>query len=220
MFFSWHLPNTRSIIWSMGDTWEEDRLARRDEYAIKHRLKINQLDSERWNYLQSANRALMEELGPLAIKFRQAISQIASLGWVSTEQTLRQAYTHLSNQSLLTILSPQLGGEINSDYISDKSKEDELFGTAVACISGINRCIRDCNQIRALLYEFEIGLYRHVYPDTTMEGHIRWGETATIVDTDGRTHVLNQPSNPSLLKEISFDLSISALRLWKAADYL
>jgi hypothetical protein len=199
----------------MGDDWEEDRLARRDEYAESHRLKLNQFDSDEWNFLNEAQEALMNELVSYSAKFRNGMSQIAALTWVSPEQTLRQAYVTLSDQSLLPSFTSDDASMV-SDFISKKSFESEIFGIAVASISGINRCIRGYNDVRLKLYKVTMAHYRGVFPDTSMAGKMRWGETSSLETTDGKVHLLNKLSEPNPLEEISLDSSISNLLTWRA----
>lgn len=201
----------------MGDDWEEDRLARRDDFAEAHRIKLNQFDSDEWNFLIEAQEALMAQLVSYTVKFRNSMNQIAALTWITPEQTLRQAYVTLSGQSLLPSFSSDDASMLN-EYISKKSLESEIFGVAVACVSGINRCIRDYNDIRSKLYKVTMAHYRVVFPAASMAGKMRWGETSSIETTDGKVHLLNKPSESTPLDEISLDLSISKLLTWRAIE--
>jgi hypothetical protein len=201
----------------MGDDWEEDRLARRDEYSKRHRLRLDPLQSEEWNFLNQAQEALMNELIDLSSSFRQALDKVAALSWVSSTHTLRQAYGVLTSQSMLPTLSYAKSSSI-SGFISSKSEEGKSFGYAVASVSSINRCIRDYNNVRSKLYKVTMSYYRKMFPDTTLAGKMRWGESSSLETTDGKVHPLNKLSEPISLKEISLDLSISNLQEWRAVE--
>jgi hypothetical protein len=60
--------------------------------------------------------------------------------------------------------------------------------------------------------------YRKMFPDTTLAGKMRWGESSSLETTDGKVHPLNKLSEPISLKEISLDLSISNLQQWRAVE--
>jgi hypothetical protein len=199
----------------MGDDWEEDRLARREEYAKAHRLKLDQLESEEWIFLNEAQESLMIELIELTTSFRRILDKLAALTWVSPGHTLRQEYVALNNQSLLPSLSYAKASPMKG-FISYKSGESQLFGNVVAGVSAINRCIRDYNSVRSKIYKTTMTHYKKVFPDTTLAGRMRWGETSSLETADGKVYPLEKLSEPITLEEISLDLNISSLQKWRA----
>jgi hypothetical protein len=206
----------------MGDAWEEERLERRDEYSERHRLKLTKAESDQWYFLNHAQEALMNEMTVFTKTFKAALAEIQELDWVPDGLSLRQIYVKLTSRSLLpgSNLSDArdisewvaLGAEHIGGIIAMKAAESEPFGLAVSSIAGVNRCINDYNSVRDAQFQLSETLYLRVFPFTGLDvKHIRWGETTSVETTDEQVHLLNLPSRPESLREISLDLSIKDL---------
>jgi len=226
----------------MGDAWEEERLERRDAYAVKHRLVLSQSESDYWNYLIVSEVALMDELTDFTKRFRAAMGEIQTMHWVEPGHTLRQAYGKIANRNLLPGARLSLTDDIGDllptarllptddiaqflafgsssivEWIADQSKDILRFGDAVASVAGINLCIRNHNRVRRAIFELSTTFYGNAFNASRSSTQFGWGETTSLETAEGELHLLPEPSEPQPLNEISLDLTIGELTTWKAA---
>lgn len=209
------------MILSMGDEWEDDRLARRESFILAHRITISDVDSMKILNLREGADLLMNQLLHYTAEFRATLSQLIALIELSNEQTktetLRATYSRLSRKPCINLERLERQADELPLGLDSNLAVTSAFGVIVANMMGINRCIISFNEIRNSLAQIESRV--HGLAVAAMKGFSSEFEKKTIeVETPGGQLLRIQPPTPlKNLKQISMDSVIADLRHWGAA---